>query len=62
VLPAQPALLVQQALMEPKVLQDLPVLPDLKDRLVLQVWQEQMERQALRVQLAPRVLKGMLEQ
>jgi hypothetical protein len=53
---------VQQALMEPKVLQDLPVLPDLKDRLVLQVWQEQMERQALRVQLAPRVLKGMLEQ
>jgi hypothetical protein len=29
-------LLVQQALMEPKDLQDLPVLPDLKDRLALQ--------------------------
>jgi hypothetical protein len=48
---------VQQALMEPKVLQDLPVLPDLKDRLVLQVWQEQMERPVLSVLLAQLVLK-----
>ena len=43
--------------MEPKVLPDLPVLPDLKDRLVLQVWQEQMERPVLSVLLAQLVLK-----
>jgi hypothetical protein len=41
-LPVQQALLVQRALMEPKVLPDLPVLQALKDRLALRVWQEQM--------------------
>ena len=67
-LPAQQALLVQQALMEPKVLPVLSDLRDLKDQPVLRVWRELMERQALRVQLAQRVLKelqvlkGMLEQ
>jgi hypothetical protein len=48
---------VQQGLMEPKVLPALPVLSDLKDRLVLQVWQEQMERPVLSVLLAQLVLK-----
>jgi hypothetical protein len=48
---------VQQALMEPKVLRVWPVLSDLKDRLVLQVWQERMERQVLSVLLAQLVLK-----
>jgi hypothetical protein len=33
---------VQRALMEPKVLQDLPVLPDLKDRLALRARLEQL--------------------
>jgi hypothetical protein len=56
-LPVQQALLVQQALMEPKVLRVLPVLPDLKDRLALPVWRERMERQVLSVLLAQLVLK-----